>query len=261
MTHAQAQPAAPAGAVLSQLDADLCGQLRQALRQLAVAQQRCQQLEMQLRDGQQRERRHLHRAEHDDLTGLLNRAGFRARLQSALAGAAPVAVVMLDLDGFKLVNDHHGHAAGDEVLRIIAARMGHALRNGDVVSRLGGDEFACLLQNAGGPANLQALMAKLGASIASPMQVAGQHLRLQASLGLAVSPGDGAGVDALLTSADAAMYRAKRQRQAHAAAHMPAQLDSDALIQHELFRPAAPSDDTRHRRDGRRAPLPAAERS
>lgn len=201
-------------------------ELHDALDRLGAALQRCDQLEAQLRAGRQREHHHRHRAEHDDLTGLLNRAGFRARLQSALAGDAPVAVVMLDLDGFKLVNDHHGHAAGDEVLRIIAARMGHALRNGDVVSRLGGDEFACLLQNAGGPANLQALMAKLGASIASPMQVAGQRMRLRASLGLAISPNDGACVDALLTSADAAMYRAKRHRQARAATCVPVRFDS-----------------------------------
>lgn len=181
---------------------------------------------MQLRDGQLRERRHLHRAEHDDLTGLLNRAGFRERLQQALASGDPVAVVMLDLDGFKLVNDHHGHAAGDEVLRVIAARMGHALRNGDVVSRLGGDEFACLLQNAGSPASLLALTGKLSASIASSMQVAGQRMSLQASLGLAISPGDGTCVDTLLTSADAAMYRAKRHRKGHAPPSVPPRFDS-----------------------------------
>lgn len=227
MMHAQAQSIAPAGAAPPQhdLDLDLHRQLRQALVQLAASQQHCQQLEMQLRDGQLRERHHRHRAEHDDLTGLLNRAAFRERLQQALACGAPVAVVMLDLDGFKLVNDQHGHAAGDEVLRIIAARMGHALRNGDVVSRLGGDEFACLLQNAGSPANLQALTSKLSASIASTMQVAGHRISLQASLGLAISPDDGACVDTLLTSADAAMYRAKRHQKGHAAPPAPALFD------------------------------------
>ncbi len=212
--------------MLPQRDPDPDDRLHQALLQLAAAQQRCQELEVQLREGLQREHHQLHRAEHDDLTGLLNRAGFCGRLESALARDAPVAVVMLDLDGFKLVNDHHGHAAGDEVLRIIAARMAHALRGGDVVSRLGGDEFACLLENAGVPANLQALMAKLGASIASPMQVAGQRMRLRASLGLAVSPDDGASVDTLLTRADAAMYRAKRRRHARDATPAPAALAS-----------------------------------
>lgn len=226
MMHAQVPSVAPAGAAVPQRDLDLHGQLRQALMQLAAAQQRCQQLETQLRDGQVRERRHLHRAEHDDLTGLLNRAAFREKLRQALAGVAPVAVVMVDLDDFKLVNDHHGHAAGDEVLRIIAARMGHALRNGDVVSRIGGDEFACLLQKAGNPANLQTLMNKLSASIASPMQVAGHRMSLQASLGLAISPGDGACVDTLLTSADAAMYRVKRHRKIDVKVPQTARFDS-----------------------------------
>lgn len=211
----RAQPPSPVSVRVTspQPDPDLQRQLSEALQQLAAARLRCQQLEMQLRDGHLREHHHRHRAEHDDLTGLLNRGAFRERLQQALASGGPFAVVMLDLDGFKLVNDQHGHAAGDAVLRIIAARMGHALRNGDVVSRLGGDEFACLLLNAGGPANLQALMAKLSASIALPMQVCGQRLCLRASLGLAVSPDDGVCVDTLLSHADEAMYRAKRHQQ------------------------------------------------
>ncbi len=210
IAQAQAEPEAASDVVTSRHDLDLRRQLHHVLEQLALAHQRCEQLEAQLRDGQLRERRQLHRAEHDDLTGLLNRTAFRERLQRALASGAQVAVMMLDLDGFKLVNDHHGHAAGDEVLRIIAARMAHALRSGDMVGRLGGDEFACLLQNAGSLANLVLLGGKLSTSIASPMQVAGHRLVLQASLGLGVSPDDGASVDALLTSADAAMYRAKR---------------------------------------------------
>lgn len=225
MTYAQAPSVAPPGAAAPQQDLDLHRQLRQALVQLEAAQQCCRQLEAQLRDSQQRERRHKHRAEHDGLTGLLNRAAFHERLQRALAGAAPVAVVMVDLDGFKLVNDHHGHAAGDEVLRIIAARMDHALRNGDVVSRMGGDEFACLLQNAGSATNLRALMGKLSASIASPIQVAGHLVSLEASLGLAISPDDGHCVDTLITGADAAMYRAKRHRKAQATVAAPAPLN------------------------------------
>ncbi len=194
----------------SHLDVELHRQLHDALSRLAAARLRCEQLEAQLRDGQQREHHHRHRAEHDDLTGLLNRAAFRERVRQSLGDGANVAVMMLDLDGFKCVNDSHGHAAGDEVLRIIAARIGHALRNGDMVGRLGGDEFACLLRDAGGPDHLAALSGKLTASIASPMQVAGHRLSLTASLGLAVSPGDGACVDTLLASADAAMYRSKR---------------------------------------------------
>lgn len=226
MMHARPQPDPATLAVTSRDDVDLRYQLHDALNRLAAAQLRCEQLQAQLRDGQQRERRHLHRAEHDDLTGLLNRTAFGERVQRALAEGVEVAVMMLDLDGFKLVNDGHGHAAGDEVLRIIAARIGHALRSGDVVSRLGGDEFACLLRDVGGPDNLVALAGKLSASIASPMQVAGHRLGLTASLGLAVSPDDGVCVDTLLASADAAMYRAKRLRRvSRPALELPARFD------------------------------------
>lgn len=201
----------------SKAEADLCRQLRQALMLLALAQQHCQRLESQLRDVELRERRHRHRAEHDDLTGLLNRLAFRERAQQALVAGRQVAVLMLDLDGFKAINDTLGHAAGDEVLRITAARMLHALRSGDVLGRLGGDEFACLLQNVGEAANVAHLADKLAASIASPMQVAGRRVELRSSLGMAITPEDGGCIDSLLTSADAAMYRAKRDRQAQLA--------------------------------------------
>lgn len=196
------------------VESDLARQLRQALVQLAGAQQRCQRLEAELRDVQLRERRHLHRAEHDDLTGLLNRLAFREQAQQALAAGGEVAVLMLDLDGFKAINDTLGHAAGDEVLRIAAARMQHALRSGDVLGRLGGDEFACLLHNPGGAAHTAALAAKLVASIASPMQVAGRRVDLWASVGLALAPQHGRCIEQLLTQADAAMYSAKRARPA-----------------------------------------------
>lgn len=205
-SHAAHAPATP-------VDTDLARQLRHALILLALAQQRCEQLQTELRDVRLRERRHLHRAEHDDLTGLLNRQAFREQAQAALAAGGEVAVLMLDLDGFKAVNDTLGHGAGDEVLRITAARMNHALRSGDVLGRLGGDEFACVLRNAGGAAHVATLAAKLAASIALPMQVCGQRVDLHASVGIALAPQDGDCIDTLLTGADAAMYRAKRARQ------------------------------------------------
>lgn len=218
MDHAQPSQPMRSHAFAPPVEQDLGRQLRQALLLLALAQQRCQRLEAELRDVQLRERRHQHRAEHDDLTGLLNRLAFRERAQQALATGGQVAVLMLDLDGFKAINDTLGHAAGDEVLRITAARMNHALRSGDVLSRLGGDEFACLLNNAGGAAHVATLSAKLAASIALPMQVGGQRVDLQSSLGMAIAPDDGRCIDTLLTRADAAMYRAKRARQAGQAA-------------------------------------------
>ncbi len=188
-------------------------QLRDALQSLGALRARCEQLEAQLRDGRQRERRHQHRAEHDDLTGLLNRTAFRERVTLTLKACAKPVVLLLDLDDFKQVNDNFGHAAGDEVLRIVAARLAHTLRKGDVVSRLGGDEFACLLPDVASAGHLDRLVAKLSAAIAAPIQVPGHRLCVSGSLGCSHTPEDGVCVDELLASADAAMYRSKRCRQ------------------------------------------------
>lgn len=181
--------------------------LREALGQL-------EQLTHQLRAGQLREMHNRHLAEHDGLSALLNRNAFHRRLGEALrpqAGCPPTLTLMLfDLDRFKAINDSHGHAAGDAVLRIVAARMRHAVRAGDLLGRLGGDEFACLVPQAYEHAQLGALARKLRRVIAAPMVVDGHRLRVRASLGLASCPADGASAELLLAHADAAMYRAKR---------------------------------------------------
>ncbi|MGM9515077.1 diguanylate cyclase domain-containing protein [Roseateles sp. DB2] len=187
-------------------------QLEEAQQSLLALENRCARLELQLRDGRKRERRHQHRAEHDDLTGLLNRSAFRDRVVSSLRAREGRVVLLLDLDDFKKINDNFGHAAGDEVLRIVSARLIHALRQGDIVSRLGGDEFACLLSEGISDQHLIALEAKLSAVISAPIQLPAHRLSTSASLGFARSPEDGMDVDALLASADAAMYRAKRGR-------------------------------------------------
>lgn len=212
-------------------DAALHALLGDALARLAAVQQRCDLLEAQLQAGRQRESHHRHRAEHDDLTGIFNRAAFRDCVRQTLDAGDRVAVMMLDLDGFKAINDTLGHAAGDEVLRITAARLGHTVRGGDAVARLGGDEFACMVRNAGSTEQLAALAAKLAASVAAPMQVAGHPVRLTASLGLAISPSDGNSVDTLLASADAAMYRAKHLRQTRRATLGPAPASGAPLAQ------------------------------
>ncbi len=221
--------------VIAMRDGELQRQLHHALESLAASRLRCGQLEAQLQAGHRREHQQRHLAEHDDLTGLFNRAAFRTRVQQALAEDNRVAVLMLDLDGFKQVNDNHGHAAGDEVLRIMAARIGHALRSGDGVGRLGGDEFACLLRNVDGREQLEVLARKLAMSIASPMHVAEGRVSLLASLGMAVSPTDGNSVDTLLATADAAMYRAKRLRKRQGVTppcdgHEPVSERTDAVL-------------------------------
>lgn len=232
--HARTRPEATSTAPHAR---DLKQQLSQALAELASTQRRCEQLQAQLRDGRQRELRQRHRADHDDLTGLLNRAAFREHVQRALTAGLPAAVLLVDLDGFKQVNDTLGHAAGDDVLRIVAARMSHALRRGDVVSRLGGDEFACLLRSAGDSAHLDMLADKFAATLALPMQVAGGRLSIRASVGVARCHHDGNQVETLLACADAAMYRIKRLRngscsgQGHMIVEHHADLDGTADLQ------------------------------
>lgn len=166
-----------------------------------------------LRDGERRAR---HEAQHDALTALPNRQRFRERLRQALdvpaRQRAALAVLYIDLDEFKPVNDLHGHAAGDELLRIIATRLARAVRAEDMVSRLGGDEFACLIADMQDPAGLDALARKLVAIVSAPVTLGALELHVRPSIGIAVSPPDASSADDLLRRADAAMYRAKRTK-------------------------------------------------
>ena len=154
-----------------------------------------------------------HQAFHDALTGLANRALFLDRLEHALAlhrrDLRPVAVVFLDLDDFKVVNDTLGHLAGDELIVRVAERLTGAMRDGDTVARLGGDEFAVLLED-GGEAEVAAGRAL--ETLRAPFQVAGQTLPVRASVGICALGPDDAPVqaDTLLVRSDTAMYAAKR---------------------------------------------------
>jgi diguanylate cyclase (GGDEF)-like protein len=163
------------------------------------------------RAGEQRAR---HLALHDSLTALPNREHFRSRLEHALGEAAPreesLAVLYLDLDDFKRVNDEHGHEVGDELLRIVASRLARAVRKGDMVGRLGGDEFAFLLSTATTRQQLHHVAIKLSDAVSQPLQIGGQSFTIRPSIGIARSPADGRSTAVLLRSADAAMYHAKR---------------------------------------------------
>ncbi|PTA68111.1 hypothetical protein C8263_08520 [Deinococcus arcticus] len=150
-----------------------------------------------------------HRAFHDGLTGLLNRAGFYRALRAALPGGA--AVLLLDLDGFKPVNDAHGHAAGDEVLRVVAQRLAACGAPHFQAARLGGDEFALLGPASQSPQAAQALAERVVAAVAEPVTLSGgAQVQVTGSVGLARMDGTGASEDSLVRQADAAMYRAKR---------------------------------------------------
>ncbi len=166
------------------------------------------------------ERRARHLALHDSLTSLPNRGFFMERLNHALALTAPrrrsLAVMYLDLDGFKPVNDNHGHAAGDELLRIVAARLRRAVRAEDMVSRIGGDEFACLLGGLHDREQLGHLAAKVFDAISAPCKIGALRVAVHPSIGIAVCPDDGTTSEILLQNADKAMYAAKRQQTGHA---------------------------------------------
>ena len=161
-----------------------------------------------------------HRATHDDLTGLANRALFMDRLHAAIAAArrneARLAVMLLDMDGLKQVNDGHGHAAGDATLMEFAARLNQAVGERELAARLGGDEFAVLLSCAGEVDDIYALEQRLRANLARPFEVAGLLLRLSASWGVAQFPRDADGADELMALADERMFKAKRARKARA---------------------------------------------
>ncbi len=159
------------------------------------------------------EARMQHQAYHDPLTGLPNRASFTERLHASIARARSaeesVAVLFLDLDRFKLINDGLGHGAGDEVLRAAAARLDGAIRDGDTLFRMGGDEFTVLLDPAPGAGKIAALTQRLSERLSAPMIVADQSMVVTASIGIAVFPQDADCLDLLVKHADAAMYRAK----------------------------------------------------
>lgn len=152
----------------------------------------------------------------DPLTGLANRAGLAQRAAQLLADGAAHALMLLDLDHFKPINDTHGHDAGDAVLCAVAMRLQAHLRTGDIVARLGGDEFVILLAEPLPDERLATLAQRLDAAVRQPVDFQGQALTVGASTGIARSPQDGRTLTELMRSADQAMYKAKQARSGHA---------------------------------------------
>ena len=193
-----------------------------------------------------------HQAFHDSLTGLANQALFRDRVEHAVArlgrrpGAAQLAVLFLDLDNFKTVNDSLGHTAGDQLLVAVTERLAGCLRQGDTAARLGGDEFAVLLEDIAGTEDAVDVAERVLAALRRPVQIAGKDMFVSTSIGIAVDA-PGARVDQLLRNADLAMYTAKRlgknryelfAPEMHAAAVERLEVEADlrrALERRELF--------------------------
>jgi len=166
-----------------------------------------------LTERKEAEDRIRHMAEHDPLTDLPNRLVLSHRLTTTLADSvghqAHIALLFLDLDHFKNINDSLGHAIGDKVLLQVAERLRGCLHEHDTVSRQGGDEFAILLVGCNSPAMIALIAQRLIDAIAQPFPVEGQELNLSASIGIAVYPEDGSDIGQLLKSADTAMYHVK----------------------------------------------------
>lgn len=162
---------------------------------------------------------------HDGLTSLPNRRLFLTTLVSLLSDrrrdSAPLAVMYMDLDGFKSVNDLHGHQFGDQLLHIVGARLLGCLRAEDMVCRMGGDEFACLLINVPTTKQLCTVASKLRTMISAPAMIGEIEITISPSIGIAAYPDDGITAHALLKNADAAMYVAKQQRSGYALSEKP----------------------------------------
>lgn len=157
----------------------------------------------------------LHQAYHDALTGLPNRLLFRDRLNIAVVQAkrhgGMLAVMFIDLDRFKSINDDLGHAAGDQLLQAVSARLSKCLRQGDTVARLGGDEFTLLLPNISQREDAENAARKVLAVLGQPFRIGQQDHSTGASIGIAVYPDDGDTIDSLIQNADIAMYDVKAQ--------------------------------------------------
>ncbi|HEY5640384.1 MAG TPA: EAL domain-containing protein [Dehalococcoidia bacterium] len=155
-----------------------------------------------------------HLAYHDALTDLPNRSLFADRLTVALAQARRtaqgLAVMFLDIDRFKLINDTLGHSAGDELLRDLALQLSSLVREGDTVARVGGDEFTLLLTGIAGHSEVETIAKRVLETVRGPRSISGQKVTVTTSIGVAVFPRDGDEVQTLLSNADTAMYRAKQ---------------------------------------------------
>jgi diguanylate cyclase (GGDEF)-like protein len=185
-------------------------------------------------------------ATHDPLTGLPNRVLLAERVNRAVAAAKAqgrtTAVLFIDLDRFKNINDALGHEAGDRLLQNVADRLVRCVRRSDTVARQGGDEFVVLVENFQAPGDLVQVAEKILAEVAGPMTVYGKEFQITASIGMSTFPADGEDLRALLKNADIAMYRAKQQGNAYQfyasqmSAHSVERLELEAALRQALER-------------------------
>jgi len=213
-----------------------------ALLQLILARYRRLLAEKE-RERAAQEERIRHQAYHDALTGLPNRASFTEHLEEAMRRAKragwPLAILFLDLDLFKRVNDSMGHDAGDRLLRVAAERIRRAVREADLLFRMGGDEFTVLLEDVRGPEEAAMVASRVLEAIAEPLSLQHHEIAVTSSIGIALYPRDDAVGERLVKAADTAMYRAKelgRNRYAFFAPEMNERVESQMAIEAALRR-------------------------
>jgi diguanylate cyclase len=188
-------------------------QLRSAQHQNTILVEQNAGLQKELTALEQREAQALHLAYHDGLTGLPNRSLLQDRFHQTMAQAdrhhKPLALLMIDLDEFKLVNDKLGHASGDKLLQAVALRLTTGIRGADTACRYGGDEFVIMLSEIDSPNIATALALEIGWRLSEPYILEGHSVHMAVSVGVAVYPGDGHTFDDLMQQADISMYRTK----------------------------------------------------
>ena len=191
-----------------------CKQLvRSAQHQIENLTKRNIGLQNDLADLVLKEARVRHLAYHDELTGLPNRSLLQDRFHQAISKAErqhkPLALLLLDLDEFKRVNDKLGHASGDKLLQAVAVRLTRGIRGADTACRYGGDEFVIMLPEIDSPAIATALAVEIVGRLSEPYIIDGHKIHMAVSVGVAVYPGNGQSFDDLMKQADVAMYRTK----------------------------------------------------
>jgi diguanylate cyclase (GGDEF)-like protein/PAS domain S-box-containing protein len=187
-------------------------------------------------DRRKAEERVVHMALHDALTDLPNRTHFQARLREAMARVARgelLAVHCLDLDNFKNINDALGHAVGDDLLKSVASRLRGCVREVDAVARLGGDEFAVIQNPIDGPADAADLAQRIRDALCRPFDLGGVQAVVNASIGIALAPGDASEPEALLKQADMALYAAKAEGRG-VFRFFQAEMDARMRLRHEI---------------------------
>jgi diguanylate cyclase (GGDEF)-like protein len=215
--------------------------------QIEILAERNAGLQHELAELARKEARARHLAHHDGLTGLPNRSLLQDRFHQAMSQAErhhkPLALLMIDLDEFKRVNDKLGHASGDKLLQAVALRLTTGIRGADTACRYGGDEFAIMLPEIDSPNIAATLAVEIGARLSEPYIIDGHKIHAAVSVGVAVYPGDGRTFDDLMKQADIAMYRAKGTGHSTSITEQPREDVGQAV----LYKPAAPKNADRMR--------------